>query len=317
MCLRRLAILCSALIFAGVHNECHAQCTRCEESRFYFTAESLLWDLSPATNRVTTVDDITSAGVMESDDANPDAAFLPRFMGRWEKGRNALELSYWGMGDWEDSATVVGDNNLSLPGAVALATLDFFAADRMTITNDAQIHNIEVNAWRRVNQSAEFLLGFRYLDFDETFNINSFDLDSGTSDYRIDTENELFTLQTGARLSGCVMGWNYQALGKIGAGIADTRQHTFLGDFNNTAVLRNSSNDAEEFTLVSELGLKFTRQLTTNISLTVGYDVLWVDNIARAGNQLDFTDVAGSGTGLHNHGRAFMHGGSLGLTMRL
>ncbi|WP_283432101.1 BBP7 family outer membrane beta-barrel protein [Neorhodopirellula lusitana] len=278
----------------------------------YFESEILLWDLSPGSNLVTTVNDGTGASELEVDDANPDAAILPRLTIGWTQDRDSIELSYWGLGDWNDSHTVTGNNDLSLDGAVALATLDFFDADRMTIRNDAEIHNVEANLWQ-AHGPMELLFGFRYIRFDETFNINSMDLDSGTSDYRIDTVNDVFAVQTGARAETSFHSWTLRGVSKLGFGISDQRQDTFLGDFNNTAVLRDSRTKDAEFSLIAELGVKAERRINSLFSFTMGYDLLWIDNIARAADQLDFTDVATSGTELHTHGRGFLHGGSCGL----
>jgi hypothetical protein len=285
--------------------------------RVYCTAEALFWDLSPGSNRLITINENTGEGLLRSDDADPDWTVLPRLTAVWRRAGTDCEVVYWGLGDWDDSATVVGNNNLSLPGAVALGTLDFFDADRMTITTDAEMHNVEVNSWHALGCQADGLIGFRYLNLDETFNINSFDLGSGTSDYRIDTDNHLFLVQSGLRTSANICGWHYGVSGKVGVGYGDSRQSTFLGDFNNTAILRNSLTTGDQFVFLTELGWRVTRPLSSNVFLSAGYDVLWVQNVARATEQLDFTDLATSGTALDNNGQAFLHGLNVRLVMWL
>jgi hypothetical protein len=52
--------------------------------------------------------------------------------------------------------------------------------------------------------------------------------------------------------------------------------------------------------------------LTRCLALTVGYQLLWVDGLALAPEQLDFTTEPHSGSGIEDDGDLFFHGGYVG-----
>ena len=59
-----------------------------------------------------------------------------------------------------------------------------------------------------------------------------------------------------------------------------------------------------------------TAKITDCLTARVGYNMLWVEGIALAPNQLDFTFTPTSGTALCRAGGAFLHGLTLGLEGR-
>jgi hypothetical protein len=67
---------------------------------------------------------------------------------------------------------------------------------------------------------------------------------------------------------------------------------------------------------LGELGFNLNYQFSQNWFLLGGYQVYWVDGVALAPNQLDFTNTASSGTTLDKKGSLFMQGTNAGLMAR-
>jgi len=227
--------------------------------------------------------------------------------------RRTLEISYFGLQHWAARRDVEGDDNLSLPGDIALATSDFFDADRMRFHYSSALNNAEVTLVRPAAwNDLALLAGFRYVGLREQFGISSFDGDAGASDYTIDAENHLFGAQVGGRLQKQRGRFGLDFVGKAGLFASFAQQHTFLGDSNNTVTLRNSTTRGCQAAFLGELGLTGKFELTRGLWFRGGYSALWLEGVARAPDQLDFTDTATSGTALV-YRSAFLHGPNVGL----
>ena len=91
------------------------------------------------------------------------------------------------------------------------------------------------------------------------------------------------------------------------------KQQTFVGDFNNVAVIRDFTEDKNNVSFLNEIGLTAGWQLNEISRIEAGYNMMWVQNVARATDQLEFTDLATSGSDLRLHGGAFLHGANISL----
>ncbi|MCC7084468.1 MAG: BBP7 family outer membrane beta-barrel protein [Pirellulales bacterium] len=230
-------------------------------------------------------------------------------------GFRAIEASYFGIYNWNDSATINGDNNLNLPGDLGLAVpLDFFNADQMNISYKAQIHNGELNYLQYFGAASNiaWLVGFRYFNLGEKFSITSTDNQTGSSYYNISTYNNLFGGQLGARVKQACGNWSYDLTGKAGVYGNAIRSSQFIADFDNF-VVRDTHASGGQVAFLGEIGLNGNYKFSECLSLRGGYQVYWIDGLSLAPNQLDFTDTPTSGTTLHKTGNMFMHGAHAGL----
>jgi hypothetical protein len=232
---------------------------------------------------------------------------------QWVSGR-AGELVYFGLHDWTANARVDGNNNLSLPGDLGLATFDFFAADRMDVSYGSRIHNAEANLWNPVGD-VQLLTGFRYFSIQEDFGISSFDSDTYLSDYRIDTNNQMYGGQVGLRKS-----WLFGRLSvapelKFGLLQNWNNQHSVVRDLGNTNVLRDERVSASMLSSLSEIRLVSGIALTQNISVTTGYNMLWLTGVAQAPYQIDTSYTATSSRFVDDNHSIFFHGMNIGLVI--
>jgi len=228
-----------------------------------------------------------------------------------------FEVSYFGIYDWTRDATTHGNNNLTLAGPVALATFDYFNADTMTVYYETNLHNLEAN-WLQmfVGETRKWVVGFRYLNFEETLGIQSFDADSGTSDMRVDASNDLLGFQAGVNQS---IEWGLGlTMLKLRGGLLHNMasQDTLINDLNNTFVLRDVGASDSDLATLGELGISHTFSPTDSIDFRLGYNMIWIEGLARASTQVDLSDNGASSTAIFMDGSAFLHGASAGLSMR-
>jgi hypothetical protein len=242
----------------------------------------------------------------------------------------SIEAAYLGISDVSASASVRDTNSLAIPGDLGLASLDFFNAARFQVDYSTRLHSLELNLLRECDvregclgwcRRTSVLAGLRYLAWDEGFNIHPGDPDTGQSDYNIKTTNDLYGVQVGLQCDGersCRrLGWD--AVAKVGVYGNDAQQTQYVNDFPMGFLLRDLATQAPVSTsgtsaaFVGELGVAATARITDRLTARIGYNMLWVEGIALASNQLDFTFTPTSGTTLRRGGGAFLHGLTLGV----
>lgn len=281
------------------------------------TAEALFLEINRAGNRALVVHDVTQDPLMSTGALNPGMVGGPRLtLRRTLPSGRMFEASYFGLHEWETNAVVTGGSVLSLPAPLGPATQDYAASSIMTASLTSRIHNAEFNLVYPTSCCGFSILGgFRYFNLDERFNLNSEDVLDGTSDYRIGTDSHLYGGQVGANLKRRWSHLELEFLGKVGVFGSDARQRAFLGDNGNTSIFRDLRAQSGQAAFIGELGFNGALHITETLFCRAGYNLIWVDGVARATDQLDFTNTALSSTVLHT-GSAFFHGVNVGLEAR-
>ena len=295
----------------------------CAGSCWYVQVEALLMERdNQNANQPVVLDDASQAVLFSTGDLNFNGAAGPRILlGLAFDDVSALELSYFGVFDWTGGATIRGSNSLDIPPDLVVPATDFDNADVMSITYRTHVNNVEANCVNYLCGSRQcggvaMLAGFRYVNLDETFNINSIDADGTQSDYGIDADNHLFGGQLGLRLTHRSCRWGFDATGKVGLFGNAVRQRQFVGDDGNTTVLRNTSSRTGVASFVGDINASVAYYLTDVWAIRAGYNVLWMEGLALAPNQLDFSYSADSGTAVSTGGGVFLHGANVGLEAR-
>jgi hypothetical protein len=234
-------------------------------------------------------------------------------------GATAIEVVYLGPFEWSDARTAVGDDDLGIPGALGLASLDFFGADVIRVDYTSKLDNVEINLARSafLTDVFDLILGFRYVTLDEGFNINSTDYETGSSDYNIQTQNELYGGQCGLRLRRSLSFVAIELTGKAGFFASNAEQTQSVSDFPPPFSLRPQRTSAADGTaFLTELACVAVVPLDAHWNLRFGYNLIWIDDVALAPDQLDFSNTPASGTLLDDNGRIFLHGGVAGVECR-
>jgi hypothetical protein len=231
--------------------------------------------------------------------------------------RIAWEAMYYGVYSWDWSANVTALDDVNVPGDLGLVpALDFFNADTATVTLDSTFHNFELNRISCLNSCLAWLAGFRYVRLTEDFALRTTDFGflapGGSSRYTIDTTNNLYGGQLGFRLRQLAGDFSFDVLGKAGVYGNTASQKTFVGD-DAGFVLRNSETSATDVAFVGDLAFTGRYHVSSTVALEGGYSVMWIEGLALAPDQLDFTNTATSGQQIDNDGGIFIHGAHAGI----
>jgi hypothetical protein len=237
---------------------------------------------------------------------------------------SAWELTYFGLFDWDAfglltagaNAAAVGDNNLAIPGVLGAISNNYYGADEIRATYEAELHNLEWNCIKSCcfdcRTQIDFLYGFRFLTLQEDFALIATDLQAGSGAYEISTENYLYGLQAGGRMRRSWARWALEVRGKAGLFVNAAQQHQQVDDYP-IPLRAPTGGDGPSAAMLAELGVTFIRPITDVWSLRIGYDALGLGGVALAPNQLDSSYVPDSGTDLHADGWLFLHGAHAGL----
>ncbi|MGI9516589.1 MAG: BBP7 family outer membrane beta-barrel protein [Pirellulaceae bacterium] len=284
--------------------------------RFYFTAELfMLTRTNRADPQSVVLDNPTLNELLSTSDLTFQYEPGLRTILGFSLGQcRYAELLYFGLHNWDDTQVVEGNDNLRIPGNLALASTDFLDADRIRVDYSGEVHNIEINYV--ASYPLAFVGGFRYIIFNEFFGINSLDLDSGTSDYLINTTNDLIGGQLGLRYGHCCGCWTFDATGKVGAYYNNASQNQTVNDLDNGFNFRTARGDGSTTAWTVDLGANASILLTQSLALRGGYQAIWINRVALAPDQLDFTDTPTSGTGINISGSTLLHGFNIGLELR-
>jgi len=237
----------------------------------------------------------------------------------------SVEFGYLGVFDQTASALIVLEDSLTLPDDLGLQVNNFFGADSVSAVYGSEIHSAEVNlvhccCWcdcGGICSSIEWLGGFRFIDLEEDFTLSAFDSAEGTTDYSVRTRNHLYGGQLGARFRRSYGEWSWEATGKSGLYGNDMEQiQDPIIDFPGFVFRDAQGSHGSDVAFVGDLNLTGIYQLNQVWGLRTGYNLIWIEGVALAPDQLDFTNTPTSGQTLVGGGGVFLHGVSAGLEAR-
>jgi hypothetical protein len=281
--------------------------------------------------------------VLSTDDINsPFRAGIRGIVGHSFQNRWQVDFTYFWMDTWDDSFSIRNDT----PNGINLGNLfSPFTAfgnppipgydwnDFVSIREISQLHNAELNFRYTCPMpyqclTAKFILGVRYMAIDEQFdyfsesNISTFRTGAAgaTVDISTRTTNTLVGPQLGGEFYFYAFPRCWIDLGIKGAvcnnhALQDTSgwpptnretEPTF-------ADLAARSRDTTAF--VGDLDLALVWQLTPRLITRIGYQAIWVNNIAMAARNFAPTvDILEHGPAqIDTVGRAVYHGPHIGL----
>lgn len=259
----------------------------------------------------------------------------------------AVEGSYFGLYDANASASISGPHPaafLTFPGPLGPASNVFFGVDRVQADYSSEIQSAEINLVRcqcfgccdcsgcgecsecgecnrcpTRRSSVEWLGGFRYLSLQEKFDVFGERIEFGGVErgvYDIRTQNNLFGGQVGARARRYMGRLNLEATGKVGIYGNDASETQSVMDFPRYYLRAPVSANHGNVAFVGELSFTAIYKLNDVWGLRAGYNLMWIEGVALAPDQLDFSYTTTSGGQIDTHGGLFAHGASVGLEAR-
>ena len=262
----------------------------------------------------------------------PVAPGVRLLYGQRNQDHTGWEVGYLGVyGMWAD-ANVQGLNQIAVPGAIAAAVPGWLTADRVQATYGSALNIVEGNliAWNSTEGSTDggdrfcrctdLMLGAFWAGLEEQASLNVTCCQGDPpSPYRVQTSSNLIGSQIGIRRR---TDWRRFAVeGTAKVGIAGNVLSQSSGSITSTqapgVIYRDpTSASAGSVGLLSMLNMTAIYRLTDHWGLRAGYNLIWLDGVALAPNQWDFTNTADSGTSLVGGGCLFLHGANLGVERR-
>jgi len=237
------------------------------------------------------------------------------------------EAGYFGVYGMTAVSQVAGDANLAIAGPISQQVLPFSDGDTVRTTWVSSINSAEFNAFRsRIEGDSfiDFLGGFRYLSLEEQAAM-AYTCCTNTptgalrSDYRTQTSNNLFGGQIGVRARRSWDRWALEGWAKAGVfGNAESQSQGPIVDPGgvSTVVRTARSSQGSETAFVGDLNATLVYRLTSVWGLRMGYNLIWIDGVALAPNQWDFSTNADAGKTLVGGSGVFLSGANLGLEAR-
>ncbi|MFO0902863.1 MAG: BBP7 family outer membrane beta-barrel protein [Pirellulales bacterium] len=310
-------------------------CTLC--SCVYGSVEFLYLHRAAASGATSLIEDANSGAPLLTGDAlsfgyQPGMRALVGLRG---SDLGGVEFGYFGYFDHSATTSVSAADypgaTLALPGALGGASNVFFGLTDAAFDYSSAINSYEIN-WtccccdtrtnccgRTLGYSIEWLAGLRYLTLDEQLQINGrrFEtVDYETGYYHIDARNDLYGVQTGLRSRVCRGRWAAEGVAKAGLFANQAGQTQTVIDYPNFPLRPTVGDSGTSMAFVGELGFTAIYQLNHTWGLRAGYDLIWLQGVALAPSQLDYSFTPESGTSYERGDGLFLHGFRFGVEAR-
>jgi hypothetical protein len=262
-------------------------------------------------------------------------------------GCRAVEFGYFGLADSRSSIDFVQPNpavDVTLPGSLGIASNVFHGDVRVRIDYLSRLQGAEVNFPCCCSScccsagcsdcgpscssgspncgpatSLEWFVGFRYLSLREDLRISgarTVDTLDETGFYDTTSRNDLFGAQLGGRIRRCYGRFSWEATGKAGIFGNSAGQEQVFVDYPGFLLRPTTGANGGNVAFVGELDLTGIYQINQTWGLRLGYSLMFIDGVALAPSQTDFTFTSTSGTALNTNGNLFLHGVNVGLEAR-
>jgi len=287
------------------------------------TVDTLLWRLEATRGQPMILNPVLGTTI-RTDDLDLGFQSGPRvaveLLSDEEEEIHSLEVGYFGVYNWFDRITEVAPagtflrlpDHLGDPGV----TTDFAAASQMEARYNVRLNSVELNLFFGERESNfHWAVGPRFIRLEEYFNLDSFTA-GRSSFYQVDTRNDLWGVQWVGRWRRTRRCWELTGICKVGVYDNQASQSTLMTDNDRTVVLRDFANSSFVASFVLDAGINLAYQINGTWLARAGYNVFVMDNVARATDQLDFSNSAISGSRLFLRQDALAHGLNFGLEAR-
>jgi hypothetical protein len=269
--------------------------------------------------------DPTGAPLLDTDDLTFDGEVVPRL--------NVLlhpcckfDIAFSGFwtDDWQARETVVSEQEISI--AVPNVLRDAINAARFTYSSELQ--SAEVMFQWRVAPGFKLFIGPRWMELDEDFFVedNFPNLDIFVPSYVIAVENSLVGGQAGAEATFSWSG-NLSLDAYLKGGYFENTARHRIEDLAGISTVGPIAAQRTDNSQVVELGLSITCHFNDRVKMWVGYNMMWLSNVATAPSQILGNDVIGPGAlvrlgpegalGVDTNDDLFFHGFNVGLEVTL
>jgi hypothetical protein len=240
--------------------------------------------------------------------AAPSVSIIRDYCNCW-----GWEVGYFGTDAWNSSGRGGGEVSPVLVGP----GIDFPSTAPGTIFQadyGSELYSAEFNIRRRCSECVTLLAGFRWLELGDT--LHAYTVAPNVTDLlTVDTTNHLYGLQVGAdtvlyqatqrvRIDGL-----FRA-GVLGNHIDHSASSPLTGGF---GTLASASAEDDTTAFLGSIGLRGVVNLTNNWGVYGGYQLLWLDGVALAPDNIQATSLVPPSSNAIDTGTVFFHGAMVGL----
>jgi len=279
---------------------------------------------------------LTIGHMIGRDPANRDHALEFTFLGLFEWSAHAdIGATVDSNGVTQLVETVLGGTTLIQNGGNNFFPNNpvpgFMGSTTQTVDTSSDLNSFEMNmrvntrpgrdqmalqpngVWvRHANSSTvrSVLAGLRVMSANDTIVYRAFDAaNAQTGKYLVNAYNDLFGLQMGFDLQHTQDEFNFGFRTKVG-GLYNYADRQSAVTPTPTAFVNPTQRVIDEHvSFLIEIGLSGQYKFRPNLGLKMGYDLLFISNLARAAENLG---LAGAFPGLNHNGNGFYHGVSAG-----
>jgi hypothetical protein len=193
-------------------------------------------------------------------------------------------------------------------------------SSRFAVDYGSDLYSAEINLRRRCLGRLDLLAGMRWVELREDFHVIGPNPLSPAPDVRYDTltGNSMYGFQIGAEAKVFDRCGPLRIDGFIKAGIYANDGHQETSTRGNLGSVVTAAAGGDNTSFLGEAGLSALYRLDDHLAVRGGYQVMWIEGVALAPDQLPHTDVTSSPATatLDAHGGLFYHGVQVGLEAR-
>ncbi len=269
-------------------HDCLTNCCRaCYEPMWTFKGGALVMQRAAPRSEPLLVDTVSQRSLMNASGfsfnwmGGVDASLLGRL-----NDDNVLEARYFGIHQWRARQSFVPLAPAEIPINPSLPVpVDSDVASQF----DDRLYDIEIN-WRHESSDwFTWLAGFRWMEMNDSLGITIPNAFISTM-----ADNQL----CGGQIGGEIQLWN-------GTSPLHIDSVFKAGVYNNDA--SNGSESRGQVAFIGEIGVTGVYRCCQHVALRFGYQVLWLDGVAVATDQLSQVNVSPN-IPLVSNGNAFYHG---------
>jgi hypothetical protein len=315
--------LCAATHFLAPELMGETCCAGCPT--WTATADAIILQRSSATGQ-SLLNDSTSEALYNSSNFDLPFAAGPRLsLTRHNVDGHDIELTYFGINGGNATASFTDS---SIPSGLALLQrdIDTLPVSSVSLEEHSSIYSSELNVRTAVADWITLLAGFRWVEFYDIYNAQGVNyITSNSFNQHVGAFNHMYGFQLGADFDIVRRGREtcrtsltspFSLVGFIKGGIYydSADQHSNFDEPDSSTAL-NAADKRNTSAFLGEVGLQGTYQLTQRITLRGGYQVMWLDGVALAAQQINHTDLASGTASLVTRGTPLYHGATAGLQM--
>jgi hypothetical protein len=231
----------------------------------------------------------------------------------WDAGpdltieRRMASGNIWQVRYFADDDATADPRNYGAVGNVRIGSFSNFGATALTSTYFTTLHSTELNWLHPMGDRCTFLAGFRWIELHDNLSYNIV-FPAFNADYHFDENNHLYGAQMGTILNL----WNLNSPFKLDAGLkagiyGNVADNAFSLVPSTGGFFGGGGNDTD-LAFVGEIDVTGSYFVTEHMALRGGYQVLWLDGVALASNQLANATAASSQAGIDTSDKLFYSG---------